>query len=118
MGDTPTVTVAVTIKRDDWGKSLEVVGGSWSDVDPGTLYELHKPGGLHVDRVPCDNCEGDQIVPTECCENPPCGHNVPCPSCVDGYKWPNWALETVRRYTAPHRNLPSHLFDVLIKANQ
>lgn len=58
------------------------------------VYELHPVGGLHVDRVPCDNCNGrghgafgpqGQLVA-------PGGGKYPCPSCVDGMTWPDWAM--------------------------
>ena len=32
--------VVVTIERDDWRKSLEVILGSWSDLDPGEVHTL------------------------------------------------------------------------------
>ena len=72
--------VTVTIKRDDWDKSLEVIGGSWSDLDPGDVYELVDAQVTRTtagstprpDNQPCPDCGETGIMDSSC---------VPCPSC-------------------------------------
>ena len=75
--------VTVTIKRDDWDKSLEVIGGSWSDLDPGDVYELVPACPDCDEGLLHEGCRYYAIGNSVCTK---CGEYVPCPSCSVGPK--------------------------------
>ncbi len=93
MSDTPTITFVGWLAYEHLNGIFEgdamLVDGPVLEPRPelveGERYELHPVGGLHVDRVPCGECEatGDKA-----------GHD--CPSCVDGMTWPLWVYAAAK----------------------
>ncbi len=80
-----------------------------------------KPGGLHIDRVPCDNCGGSNTVIVH--EDDTDTVWDKCPSCVDGMTWPEWAMELIENII--HHLSNGHtvvdggtLFDALVEAQE
>ena len=53
--------------------------GSLFSLFPGS--DWYDFGGVAIQADPCETCGGRFIVYLNCCQEPPCGHNIPCPKC-------------------------------------
>ena len=117
MADTPEVTV---IPAPEWlvriqaNRERSVIEDAAVDADPG-VYELHRVGGLHVDRVPCDNCDGAGWTWRYSNHSERPGQRG-CVSCGGrGNVWPEWAT-TVMMGVVVDMPEPDQALDRLMEA--
>lgn len=74
-------------------------------------FKMVPVGGLHISRVPCDNCDGGGHITYDILAS------RECPSCVDGMTWPKWALNVSVPQLGYVTLLPN-ILDALLEAQE